>query len=237
MELVNTVISSLMLIVASFMDLKRREVDDWVWLLLSSLTLPSTAYLYLLLWDTQYPVIATASIALSSTLALVFYKFELYGGADAKAIISLALALPASFHGNRLHPFSPVTVFLNGLLISLSVPASLLAYNLVVRPVLHKESLFAGLEGLPLHLRIGALFLGTRVDWPKNFWAKILVKNGERLSFSPPLESYFPTSSGGASDRTWATPGIPLILFIAVGHVLNVLYGDLLFPIFKLLSR
>ncbi|MCS7094397.1 MAG: prepilin peptidase [Thaumarchaeota archaeon] len=237
LELVNAAIASLMLAVASYMDLKRREVDDWVWMLLSSLTLPLTLYLCLLRWDTQYPLIVAASVALSSLLALIFYKFEFYGGADAKAVISLALALPASFYGNRFHPFYPITTLLNGLLVSLSVPVSLLTYNLVVRPVLRGEPVFAGLEGLPLHKRIGALFLGTRVDWPKTFWAKILLKNGERLSLSPPLENYFPNPLSGTPERTWATPGIPLIIFIALGHALNVLYGDLLFPVVTLLSR
>ncbi|MEN3047729.1 MAG: prepilin peptidase [Candidatus Caldarchaeales archaeon] len=237
LEALNAAVTALMLSIASAMDLKRREVDDWVWLLLASLTLPSTAYLYVLRQDSNYPLAATASIAISTAVALLFYRLGLYGGADAKAIIAIALALPVSFDGNRFHPFVPITSLLNGLLISLAVPTALLVYNLLVRPLLKGEGVFEGLEGLPAHVKLGALLLGTRVDWPKSFWARVTVGKGGRLSFSPPLEDYFPDTSASALERAWATPGIPLVVFIAAGHAVNLLYGDLLFPLVRTLPR
>ncbi|MCS6787774.1 MAG: prepilin peptidase [Aigarchaeota archaeon] len=237
LEALNAAVTTAMLAVASVMDLRRREVDDWVWLLLASLTLPSTAYLYVLRHDSDYPLMATASIAVSTVVALLFYRLGFYGGADAKAVIAIAIALPVSLDGNRFHPFVPITSLLNGLLISLSVPSALLAYNLLVRPLLKGERVFEGLEGVPAHLKLGALLLGTRVDWPKSFWAKVTVGSGKRLSFSPPLDDYFSDPSASSSERVWATPGIPLIVFIAVGHVVNLLYGDLLFPVVRTLPR
>jgi hypothetical protein len=65
----NIALSVVLLSVASFMDLVRREVDDWVWLLLASVTGPLTLFRALLYLDTGYPLLVLISMTLSSSAA------------------------------------------------------------------------------------------------------------------------------------------------------------------------
>jgi preflagellin peptidase FlaK len=156
----NIALSVVLLSVASFMDLVRREVDDWVWLLLASVTGPLTLFRALLYFDTGYPLLVLISIAFSSSVAYLFYRFELYGGADAKAIVALSLAYPVNLHGRAVHPIAPIGVLLNALILSLTIPVALFMFN-AYRVLVRREDILSDLAGLPFHARLAALFLGT----------------------------------------------------------------------------
>ncbi len=230
----NLSLSVALLSVASVMDLVKREVEDWVWLLLSSITGPLTLFRALLYLDTGYPVLAAISVAASSAMAYLFYRLELYGGADAKAIVALSLAYPVNLHGKAFHPIAPVSVLLNALILSLAVPAALFLFN-AYRLLLKGEDILSDLAGVPLHVRLAALFLGTRVSFPKRFWAPMVrvEEDGSfRISLSPPFTSYFFDGRGNNGRRElWATPGIPLVVFITAGLILYLAVGDFLYLI------
>jgi Type IV leader peptidase family. len=162
----NLTASVVLLSVASFMDLVRREVDDWVWLLLASVTGPLTLFRTLLYFDTGYPLLVLISIAFSSSVAYLFYRFELYGGADAKAIVALSLAYPVNLHGRAVHPIAPIGVLLNALILSLIIPVALFMFN-AYRVLVRREDILSDLAGAPLRVRLAALFLGTRVSSPQ----------------------------------------------------------------------
>lgn len=227
----NLVFSTAMLSVASLMDLLRREVEDWVWLLMASVCGPVTLFRVLLALDSAYPVLVALSVAISSSVAYLFYRLELYGGADAKAVMALSLAYPVNLHGGALHPIAPVSVLLNALIISLVVPLGLLLLN-AFRLLVRGEDILSDLSRAPLHVRVAALFLGTRIRYPKRFWAPMLrvEEDGSvRISLSPPFHSYFSDLRGGKEKEVWATPGIPLVVFITAGLLSYLAAGDFLY--------
>jgi preflagellin peptidase FlaK len=227
----NLTTSVVLLSVASFMDLVRREVDDWVWLLLASVTGPLTLFRTLLYFDTGYPLLVLISIAFSSSVAYLFYRFELYGGADAKAIVALSLAYPVNLHGRAVHSIAPIGVLLNALILSLTIPVALFMFN-AYRVLVRREYILSDLAGLPLRVRLAALFLGTRVSFPKRFWApmvRVEEDGSVRISLSPSFTSYFAEEKRNNGRRElWATPGIPLVVFITAGLVLYIAIGDFL---------
>ena len=90
----------------------------------------------------------------------LFYRLELYGGADAKAIVALSLAYPVNLHGRAVHPIAPIGVLLNALILSLTIPVALFMFN-AYRVLVRREDILSDLAGAPFHIRLAALFLGT----------------------------------------------------------------------------
>lgn len=232
MQLFNTAVLISTLFYASYQDLKVRLVDDWVWLLCASLTTPVTAFSTLL--DASNLILALASIGITIAISILFYILGLYGGADAKGLIVISLATPLTMFGERYHPFTPITVLLNGLLISLTVPTAIALINLY-RIFVRKENLFHEFKEEKSHRKILAIFLGTVIYDPKKrrFWAPMEeFKNGWRFKFSAEIDEFWkPIRAGG-----WATPSIPLLVFISGGLVLNYLIGDISATFIKILT-
>ncbi len=217
---------------ASYQDLNERLVDDWVWLTCASITAPVTTYSLLL--GNLNPLLATISISMTIVLSILFYTAGLYGGADAKALIVVGLASPLSTGGVRYHPFTPLTVLLNGLIISLIIPTSLALIN-TYRILIKREDIFREFKHEKTHRKILAIFLGTILNNPerRKYWAPMEEFSGEwRFRFTVGIEEFWrPLRPGG-----WATPSIPLLVPILGGLLLNHALGDLSALFVKLLT-
>jgi preflagellin peptidase FlaK len=229
----DVIIALLALIYASYLDLKKREIDDWVWIVAVLAGFPIMLYDQLVIQGGAHFYLLIVSIILTIALAIGFYKAGLYGGADAKALIMIALLLPLTFNGVRIHPFLPISTLLNGLISSLSIPLVMLPLNLY-RILIKKENLFEGIDEHFVRKAI-ALLLGTKIRNPDKhkFWGPMetRIEDGRRrFNFSPSIESFWsPLSSG-----EWATPSIPLVVFITVGFVIDLLFGDIFSHVVKL---
>ncbi len=211
------------LLYSSYKDLLERLVDDWVWLATASVTTPITAYQLLI--GALSPPLTAISLGVTAIMSYLFYKLGLYGGADAKALMVLGLSTPLTNFGLRYHPFTPVTVLLNSLLLSLSLPLAMLLINLY-RIFVRREKLFAELKEERLYKKALAVFLGTVLKKPERhrFWAPMEeYRNGWVLKLSPKIEDFWSTPRPGG----WATPSIPLLVFITIGAALNYMVGDL----------
>ncbi|MEM0482467.1 MAG: prepilin peptidase [Nitrososphaerota archaeon] len=227
--------SSLLLVTlfyASYQDLNDRLVDDWVWLSCASITAPVT--LYSLLLGSLNPLLTTISISLTIMLSILFYMAGLYGGADAKALIVIGLASPLSIGGERYHPFTPITILLNGLIISLAIPLTLALIN-TYRVLIRGEDIFREFKNEKTHRKILAIFLGTVLKNPekRKYWAPMEeFSGGWRFRFTVGIEEFWrPLRPGG-----WATPSIPLLVPILGGLLLNYALGDLSALFVKLLT-
>lgn len=87
---------------ASYTDIKTRTVENWVWKLFASIGLTFQVTLTLL-EGLPYPFYSTFVTAF---LALIMWRLNAFGGADAKALITLALLLPLGFDNKT--PFFPL---------------------------------------------------------------------------------------------------------------------------------
>ncbi|GBC70249.1 hypothetical protein HRbin02_00013 [Candidatus Calditenuaceae archaeon HR02] len=217
---------------ASYQDLNERLVDDWVWLTCASITAPLT--IYTLLLGILSPPLVIISFSLTILISILFYMAGLYGGADAKALIVICLASPLSTGGDRYHPFTPLTVLLNGLIISLTIPASLALIN-TYRITVRREDIFREFKHEKTHRKILAIFLGTVLKNPerRKYWAPMEEFSGKwRFRFTVGIEEFWrPLRPGG-----WATPSIPLLVPILGGLLLNYMLGDLSALLVKLLT-
>ena len=233
--------------VASVMDTREREVPDKVWLVPAPLLASLTAYDILASGREVVPVLL--SLILTGLLALLIYYSGLMGGADAKALVLIAISCPLYYSEPLLpsHPVLPLAAFSNSLLLSLSVSASLLAKNVAWR--LRGRSLFEGLEGVPVLTKALVLLSGYKMkvrDFLRTrflFTLEALVEeNGSYRRVLVPVVRLTNENESiswvrralelglvSEDDHIWVSPGLPMIVFITAGFALALFMGDVLF--------
>lgn len=220
-----------MLAIASILDIKSREIPDKVWLAFGGMGLAITA---LALADPSAPSVAAdkiafivhyiIGIALVSAVGYATYKAGLFGGADPKALLAIAMTLPTFEPTYKLHDFPALTVFSNALIISLAG----MFYN-VVR---NSASLAKGIpifEGLAENgMR---KILAFTVGFSSNSSGKYLFameksdESGKRkFVFNPAQYDEFAQNN---DKRMWVTPALPFIVYIAIGFAVTLAAGDL----------
>lgn len=214
-----------MLVYATYEDLKERAVSDLVWIVGGCFGVSIMIFEYL---ASRFNFIELVSIGLVGALAYALYKTELYGGADALAIITTSVILPIFRPEHSSHEIAGLIVLTNSLLLSLSIPVYFGLRNLVSR--LKGERIFEGFEE-PLWKKVAASFIGYRSKKPGKFLLPLeKVEEGKRrldLSLKSAKEEFVEGTS------MWVTPAMPMILFMFAGFVVMVLYGDLLFSLLK----
>ena len=243
--------------IAAYFDLKTREVPDKVWAAYGPIGLALTAFRTFS--EPSLLILTVASIGLSILLGFGMVFFGLSGGADAKAImcLGLALPLPPDFLSPVLgffHPFFPIVVLIVAYICSLSVAVWLLARNLGLL-ALRQQRLFDGFEREPAWKKAMALLTGYR-------------SSVERLqaSYLFPMEKVVEDESGahrtfelysnpdvdrdqlvagfkdslrkvGSPQTVWVTPGLPLLVFVFLAVLIVLVVGDPLFAMLALLFQ
>lgn len=222
---VRVAVVSATMLYASYRDWVAREVDDWVWMVGGCVGGALTVADFLFSWSQTKLILTLISIGLAGGLAYAFYYFGLYGGADAKAVGLISVSLPLYFPTVGFHPFTGLASLSNGLIISLTLPLTLLIYNLL--RLARGAKLFEGFEHECRWRKLAAIILGTRLDkvHGKKFWFSMEEEKDGTRYFKFNL---FSTEFEGVSDGMWATPGIPLLIFITIGFAVYMLYGDLI---------
>lgn len=228
------------LALASYQDVRTREIEDKIWLVAGAAGAALTACEALA--APAYPLLfALASMGLTAVLAVGVYFLGLYGGADAKALAVIAVTMPLSPSSSGLYsPFFPLTVLGNALLCSLVLVPACLVYNVAWR-LSRGQPLFGGVRA-GLLTRIGALFTAIKVR-PRTarqvHFNPIEVRHeggpaGLRL-FSRVSDEDEAKDIDDSKEYVWVTPAIPMILFLLVGFVIAALGADLIFGLLALI--
>ena len=237
------------LIYASWSDYKTREVSNKVWVILGPLALALTAFQFLI-YSPQLLLSFILSFVITSALAIAIFYAGGFGGADAKALICISLALPV--YPNHLLPqpqgfisfLFPITIFTNSVLLAALSVFYALFRNLLWK-VTNRGGIFEGLETASFGRKILALFSGYKVKISKLEKAhmypledvdvkddgevkrKLIVfpKDEEREEIvARILEN---ANKERLNGGVWATPGLPLLIFITAGLIIALAYGDI----------
>ncbi|MFQ5892272.1 MAG: prepilin peptidase, partial [Candidatus Methanofastidiosia archaeon] len=123
-------LSFLHLSFASYQDLKRREVDDRVWL--SMILFGVLFALFESFSIGNFSPLERSFLAIGACffIALIITSFNLFGGADGMALIGIGAMIP-KFERDFIFFLFPLSVFNNALLCVLVLPLILLSYNLM----------------------------------------------------------------------------------------------------------
>jgi preflagellin peptidase FlaK len=235
----------------SFFDLKTREVDDRVWLAYGGIGLALT--ILRLAVNPSLLILILASIGVTTLVSIGLFYFGLFGGADAKAIICLGLTLPLPPLGflpilGYVHPFFPVVVAIMGFALSVSAAlwfalTNLLTYSRqradMFKGLEHESKLrklFAGITGYPAEFsRLRSTFYlypmeeveqdanGNMRRVFKFFFSAEADRDEMVAKFNESI------SELGYEGKVWVTPGLPMLVFILVGLVVTLVFGDLIF--------
>jgi preflagellin peptidase FlaK len=248
------ILSLSFLLYASWSDWKKREVSNRVWIVFAPLAFSLTLAQFVLL--AQEPLLNyLISFAITSVMAVALFYAGAFGGADAKALMCIALALPSPIRlmssVSLFLPIFPFTVFSNAVLLAALTVVYALFRNFVWK-VRAKAGLFAGFENESFLRKITVLITGYKVE-PASL---------EKSPHSYPLEDIIAKENGGTErkllafpkDETretivsrilsasregkiqkgvWVTPGLPLLIFITAGLIIALLVGDLVWIILR----
>lgn len=225
-DLARLVVAISVLAFAALCDLRWRRAPDACWVLVAA----TGALLLLVEWLTTPAFFAVYRPALLTSLlviglAIVGYLTGLIaGGADAKALASLAVLAPVPLGPGwgvpLASPFPLVlTTLTNGLMIALLVPVVLLAWNLARGDVDGVRTLMA--------FRAKLDNVRERFVWPLEY----VDEQGERVVVSSPRDVPRGAFDRGAlarmdQERVWVTPKVPFLVPLWFGLLVAILAGD-----------
>ena len=239
------------LVYASWSDFKKREVSNWVWVILAPSALALTSLQFFMFAPESLYTYAL-SFGVTSALAITIFYAGAFGGADAKALICLSLALP-SYPAHLLQPYSgfvsplfPITVFCNAVLL-----AALTVFYVIMRNYLWKHKtgkrLFEGFEKESGWRKILVFLCGYKVsiselekkehlypleDFNENEGKLLLIpKYEDRSEIVGRIQKA--GREGKLQNEVWATPGLPLLVFVTVGLIFALVYGDIVWSVLR----
>jgi len=264
LDITRTAIALLFLFYASWSDYKTREVSNKVWALFAPPAFALT-FVELVLYGSTQLLLYGICFSITAALGLLLFYSGGFGGADAKALMCLALALP--FYPEKLslptavenspiaQRFFPITVFSNSVLFAAFTAVAILFYNLFWRLRTHQQ-LFEGDHGKEsIGKRILVMITAYKVSTNKlkEKWhiypMEDIERSGEnwkrKLIIVPRDEGRAEivgrisgaVENGTIPDRVWATPGLPMLIFILAGLITALLFGDIVWTCIRLVLR
>lgn len=263
LELAKTAIALLFLLYASLSDWKSREVSDIVWAVMAPLGLALTLIEMYINGFSQLPLYGIC-FGLTSAFAVAIFYAGGFGGADAKALMCLALTLPFYPAGlpvpllKEISPIStnffPLSIFNNSVLLAALMAIVMLLYN-VSWSLKTGNRLFGGTyDNESAGRKIMVLLTGYKssVDKMKEKWHIYPLEDveenaekqlGRKLLVVPKDEGRDAVvkrldeavKTSKIPDRVWVTPGLPFLIFITIGLVLALFVGDIVWICIRLL--
>jgi preflagellin peptidase FlaK len=245
------------LLYASWSDYKTREVSNRVWMLFAPIAL-LLSIAELLLYEPSRLSLFGLSFGVTVVIAFVLFYSGGFGGADSKALMCLALALPffpatlfTPVLAAGVSPLSqnifPLTVFSNAVLFAAASGIYLLLYNIIWHRKNRKKIFEGTLAAESIGKKLVILITGYKVSvaklkakWHIYPMEDIAEENGEeivkrKLVVVPKDEGRDDVvarlskavDAGKIDANVWATPGLPMLIFVTVGLIIALLFGDI----------
>lgn len=269
-----------MLAIASILDIKSREISDKVWIvfggagailtiieildglssngsaeLVSGTGARESAHAFAL--ASALAIHSAVGIAIISAVGYATYKLGLFGGADPKALIAIAIILPiyTGYYNNHpsvaisvinLHSFTALTVFSNAVIVSMAA----MMYNVIRNSISLARGIpiFEDFQEGPMRKA-----LAFAVGFPSNTLGKyvfVMEENGNestkrKFRFNPASYDEFASQDddqfvqtgtekqGKRRRNTWVTHALPFIVYITIGFVIAITIGDLMALLLK----
>ena len=249
-------VSLIFLLYASWSDYKTREVSNSVWIFYAPIALILSIVEYLIFDFSKLPFFGL-SVGFTFLIAFLLFYSGGFGGADSKAFMCIALALP--FSTEML--FSPITpqgvsplaqllfpmvIFSNSVLIAAASAGYILFRNINQRIRKHKEFFEGSLKSESFGKKLVVLITGYRIPIQKlkekwhiypmeDIEQTENTKNKRKLVIVPKDEGrneILDRLSKAIESKTinnyvWSTPGLPMLIFVTIGLIAALLFGDI----------
>ena len=228
---IRLVACTVMLILASILDLKNREISDKVWIVFGGLGLILTSFEFIV--NSLNLMQFSIGILVTTPIAYGIYRAGLFGGADAKALVTIAILLPFYDMPYKIHGLTAFTVLTNATILTFTH----IIHNMIRNSIdLGRErTIFEGFKESGTR-KLLAFLIGFRSDSPKGYLFAIENSEGgrRRFTFHPAAYEEYVTSD---TKNIWVTPALPFIVYMAFGFIFMIIFGDLLALTFSNILR
>jgi archaeal preflagellin peptidase FlaK len=242
MDIFRVILALLLLAYASYSDIKKRSVSNSVWLVLAVLGIVFGIY-GIAVQGISFFVPLVFSFVITGVFAYIFFRLGLFGAADAKAFICIALLFPVRpeffvfsstfpLFGASLpivFPFALI-VLLNAAVLALAVPIYLFFRNLNNLGV-NEFMRNASMCFVAYRVKVGEL-CNIKFARLTHKYEAIEGRLTRRYSLGgialdndtiQQLKAYH--EEGKIAAEVWITPELPYILFVTLGFLLCCLLG------------
>jgi len=232
LDIIRLITGTILLAYASHTDIKTRRAANILWVIMGIVGAILLVIQYL---DGGFPNIwYLVFIPIMIALMYAFFQMRLlFGGADAKALMALAILIPIqpimwTFPLLR-HDFSlpgSWIIFANATILFLFIPISLLLYNLIKRNIKFPHCLLG--------------YVITVEKAKQTFvWPMEKIKDGKRkLVYMPKnfdVDEELAEFEKLGITEIWVTPKIPFMIPLLAGFLAAFFLGDILLQIVRIL--
>ena len=221
---------------ASFTDIKTRRASNLLWVIMGVVGGILLVVQFLTTGFANQNPLYLIFVPVMIGLMYLFFQLRLiFGGADAKALMALAILVPflpiigqfPLWQTPGFHMPFPWIILANSVVIFLAIPISLLVFNLLKRNV---EFPFC--------------FLGYRMSIKKArekfVWPLEKIVDGKRIfvrvhkdfEIDDELDEFEKLNI----SEIWVTPKIPFMIPLLVGFILSFILGDIMTHLMNMLT-
>ena len=230
LNLIRLLAGFFVLLYASYTDIKTRTASNILWIIIGIIGgfLLIIQILFNGVEDILYLIFIPIMIII---FYFLFQVLPFFGGADVKALMSLAVLIPFE---PRIIIFPlwgsimpPVWIILsNSVFIYLAIPLSLLLFN-----------------SLKNNLEFPYCLLGYKTDISKAkekfVWPLEKIVRGKRkisyFSMNKDINDIYTKFEERGIKNVWVTPKIPFMIPLLIGFILSFFVGDILFLIMSII--
>jgi len=228
---IRLIIGIILLAYASYTDIKTRRAPNILWVIMAIVGVVLLIIQYI---EGGYPNIWYL-IFIPAMIGLMYLFFQmrlLFGGADAKALMALAILVPIQPLIGAFPlwiSFLPGSwiIFANATILFLLIPLSLLIYNLGKRTLKFPHSLLG-------------YVISVKKAKQKFVWPLEKIKDGKRkLMYMPKnfdINEELAEFEKLGITEIWVTPKIPFMIPLLAGFLTSFILGDILLQIVRLIS-
>ena len=216
-QVIGIILALIMLGLGSIIDIWKREIHDLYWIVFGV----AGGVLTLLNPDIISQLLSVGFALIIAPFVIIVWRIGLFGGADAFALIVLAVIAPMATLSDN--PTSPFTTLSNAALLFV-IPFLFNLMRNVISQIRGKD-IFKGFDE-PTFKKVIASFMGYKSKNPKFAFSIEKTENGKKkldLAIHHAEDQEFCTT-----PNTWITPGIPYLLLITGGFVIQLIYGDII---------
>ncbi|ABO35357.1 preflagellin peptidase, Aspartic peptidase, MEROPS family A24B [Methanococcus maripaludis C5] len=221
--MIEYVIGALGLIIASVMDFRSREIEDYIWIFLAVFGILFAIYSSITLSDYSILINSISGFVICFILGYMMFLSGI-GGGDGKMLIGLGALVPKfqmpiyTSLGTLLNlnylPTFPIMVFINGIFFMVFLPFVILFRNILngARPKTGKDVIL--------------MFFGEKMK-VKNAkeQKRLIMGQNDKINFFPAADDE-DFSKYADEEEIWVTPQIPLIIPITLSYLVTPIIGD-----------
>lgn len=233
LDIIRLILGVIILGYASYTDIKTRRAANYLWLIMGvgGAILIIIQFVFIGFENIYYLVFIPLMIGF---IYLLFQLRLVFGGADAKALMAIAVLVPLqpTIYQLPIWQLSTLTfpgswiIFSNSVILFLFIPLSLFIYNL-----LHREIKFPHAF---LGYQMAVAEAKTKFVWPLE-----KIQKGKRVfSYRPTTfdtEEEFTLFEKHGIKKVWITPKIPFMIPLLAGYIATFILGDILSQIIQFL--